>query len=172
MQFIYCSFIFFLKDGLTQHKRSLRGPILPFLEIFGIVKVVMEAYDLLTFTSGATSSEVKEGFEHVNEQFSSIQSKIGEFISLITDESIRDQYASTERVIVESLHCYNAYTNMTEPEDVAYWKAEFLKWGSSLRESVSFLFDGICGRSIIASDILQAIVVTCKVKYNSINSVF
>ena len=105
--------------------------------------------------------------EQANEQFSTIQTKIGEFISLLTDESIRDQYASTERVIVESLHCFNAYTNMTEPEDVAYWKAEFLKWGSSLRESVSFLFDGICGRSIIASDILQAIVVTYKVNTTS-----
>lgn len=147
-------------------RRLLFGPIGPgaFLEICGIIlKLAMEAYDLLTWTEGARSSEVRDGFIQVKEQMEAIESKNDQIISLIIDTAIRDEYITTERVIMESLRCYNAYLNMTEPEDVAYWKGEFIKWGGLLRESVSFLFDGMVGRGIIAGDILQAIVTTYKV---------
>lgn len=48
---------------------------------------------------------------------------------------------------------------MTDPAAQLYWRKEFFKWGSFVRESVSFLMDGMLGRGLvtIASDILQSI---------------
>ena len=134
------------------------------MEIIGVVSGMMSIYDFLTKTPGITDDQIKQGFNDVQQQLNTIQNMIDQTIGLIVDTSIRNQYVTTERVITESLRCYNAYTSMTAPEDLAYWQGEFLKWGSFLRESVSFLLDGMLGRGIIAGDILEAIVITNKVK--------
>ena len=75
----------------------------------------MGVYDRLTRSSGITDDDIKQGFYYVQNELNSIQSMIDEAIKLLTDAAIRNQYVTAERVITESLRCYNAYTNMTNP---------------------------------------------------------
>jgi len=91
-----------------------------------------------------------------------IEVLIEEIVVTVEEESIRTQYVSSQRVILEALRCYNAYANMTDPQDASYWHKEFLKWGSFVRESVNFLLDGMLGTGFIASDILQSMVIISK----------
>ena len=106
---------------------------------------------------------IKQGFSDVERELFDIQQSIDDLISIIADQSVRTQYASTERVITESLRCYNAYLNMTQQEGKDYWKSEFLKTGSLLRESVSFLLDGMLGRNVFAGDIVATTTAAEKV---------
>ena len=130
-----------------------------FMDIIGLYSSIMGIYDSITNPStGELAAQIKEGFQRVEQQLASIQQSINEVISIILDQSIRTQYASTERVITESLRCYNAYLNMTSPEGQEYWRQEFLKVGGLLRESVSFLLDGMLGRNIFAGDLLLTVV--------------
>lgn len=101
--------------------------------------------------------ELEEELFVIQEQLDDIKRSVTELINQVKEESIRTQYVSAERVIVESLRCENNYNNMTDAQDVAYWRREFLKWGSMLRESVNFLLDGILGKGMIGSDILKTI---------------
>ena len=130
-----------------------------FMDIIGLYSSIMGIYDSITNPStGELAAQIKEGFQRVEQQLASIQQSINEVISIILDQSIRTQYASTERVITESLRCYNSYLNMTSPEGQEYWRQEFLKVGGLLRESVSFLLDGMLGRNIFAGDLLLTVV--------------
>ncbi len=112
-------------------------------------------YDWATTPS---NQDLADELLHVQVQLEDIKRSITELINQVEEESIRTQYVNSERVIVESLSCENIYGNMTEAQDVDYWRREFLKWGSMLRESVSFLLDGILGKGMIGSDILETIV--------------
>lgn len=110
-----------------QHQTMLdRSGEKVFMEIIGVVSGMMGIYDFLTKTPGISDDQIKQGFNDVQQQLNTIQNMIDQTISLIVDTSIRNQYVTTERVITESLRCYNAYTSMTAPDDVAYWQSEFL----------------------------------------------
>jgi hypothetical protein len=85
-----------------------------------------------------------------------------EIIYEVEAESIRTQYVSAERQIndvVNSIDIYYEMMNKTQPIDAFATGAlsTFIKWGGMVRESVSFLFDGVLGYGIIGSDILQTI---------------
>jgi hypothetical protein len=145
--------------GRLEHPRQNVRNEKGFMDIIGMYSSIMGIYDSITNPSTAElAAQIKEGFQRVEQQLASIQQSINEVISIILDQSIRTQYASTERVITESLRCYNAYLNMTSPEGQEYWRQEFLKVGGLLRESVSFLLDGMLGRNIFAGDLLLTVV--------------
>ena len=145
--------------GRLEHPRQKVRNEKGFMDIIGLYSSIMGIYDSITNPStGELAAQIKEGFQRVEQQLASIQQSINEVISIILDQSIRTQYASTERVITESLRCYNAYLNMTSPEGQEYWRQEFLKVGGLLRESVSFLLDGMLGRNIFAGDLLLTVV--------------
>lgn len=108
---------------------------------------------------GDDASEIAQQLISIDEQLSDSRSSVSKLIAAVQEESVRLQFANAERIIVESLRCLNAYNNMTDPAAKLYWRKEFLKWGSFIRESVSFLMDGMLGRGLvtISSDILQSI---------------
>ena len=130
-----------------------------FMDIIGLYSSIMGIYDSITNPSSAElAAQIKEGFQRVEQQLTSIQQSINEVINIILDQSIRTQYASTERVIRESLRCLNAYLNINSADGKEYWRQEFLKVAGTVRESVSFLLDGMLGRSIFAGDLLLTVV--------------
>ena len=126
----------------------------------GLVGGVIGIYDYFAFPS---NQDLMEQLKHVEEQLDVIEVLIEEIVVTVEEESIRTQYVSSQRVIFEALRCYNAYANMTDPQDASYWHKEFLKWGSFVRESVNFLLDGMLGTGFIASDILESMVIISKV---------
>ena len=129
------------------------------MDIIGLYSSIMGIYDSITNPSSAElAAQIKEGFQRVEQQLTSIQQSINEVINIILDQSIRTQYASTERVIRESLRCLNAYLNINSADGKEYWRQEFLKVAGTVRESVSFLLDGMLGRNIFAGDLLLTVV--------------
>ena len=147
-------------DRLTSAAKSaaVKQPAAGFMEIIGFVKGIMGIYDSIVNPSTKELADlIKQGFSDVERELYDIQQSINDLISIIADQSMRTQYASTERVITESLRCYNAYLNMTQQEGKDYWRGEFLKTGSLLRESVSFLLDGMLGRNVFAGDIVATV---------------
>ena len=131
-----------------------------------IIGSVIGIYD---YFSTPGNAELQEQLNHVQEQLDVIESVIEEIVVTVEEESIKTQYVTSQRVIMESLRCYNNYENMTNPMDAAYWYKEFLKWGSFVRESVNFLMDGMLGTGFIASDILNSMVIISQVTFH-INS--
>lgn len=132
---------------------------------FGMTGTGIGIYDYCTTPS---NKQLKDELLDVQKQLNEIQGSVSELINAVKEESIRTQYNTAGRAIVESLRCHNNYLNMTyeqaggvlyprDEQGAAYWRKEFLKWGGSVRESVSFLLDGILGHGLIGSDILQAI---------------
>lgn len=147
------------RDAGTSGNNNVRDDERVFMEIVGIVRGVMGVYDSITNPStGDLQDQINDGFHRVEQQLSAIQQSIDQVINVVIDQGIRGQYVTTERVITESLRCYNAYSSMTDEQDAAYWRGEFLRWGAYLRESVSFLLDGMLGRGIIAGDVFLSIV--------------
>ena len=126
----------------------------------GLIGSMVGIYD---FFFNPNNGDLEEQLDHVQEQLDVIEAVIEEIVVTVEEESIRTQYVSSQRVILESLRCYNAYANMTHPEAASYWYKEFLKWGSFVRESVNFLMDGMLGTGFIASDILESMVIISKV---------
>lgn len=90
-------------------------------------------------------------------ELKNINQKISEVILEVNDMAIKTQYVSAQRVILEAIRCFENYAKMTKKEDKAYWLREFKKYGNLVRESISFLMDGMLGNGFIASDILQTI---------------
>ena len=129
-----------------------------------IIGSVIGIYD---YFSTPGNAELQEQLNHVQEQLDVIESLITELVATVEEESIKTQYVSSQRVIMESLRCYNNYENMTNPMDAAYWYKEFLKWGSFVRESVNFLMDGMLGTGFIASDILNSIEIISQVTFHT-----
>lgn len=118
---------------------------------------VAGGYGVYKSVTRMTNQDLADELLEVQLQLEDIKRSITELINQVEEESIRTQYVSSERVIVESLRCENNYGNMTEAQDADYWRREFLKWGSMLRESVTFLMDGMLGKGMIGSDILDTI---------------
>ena len=129
-----------------------------------IIGSVIGIYD---YFSTPGNAELQEQLNHVQEQLDVIESVIEEIVVTVEEESIKTQYVTSQRVIMESLRCYNNYENMTNPMDAAYWYKEFLKWGSFVRESVNFLMDGMLGTGFIASDILNSIEIISQVTFHT-----
>ncbi len=82
----------------------------------------------------------------------------------IADGSMRTQYFSSQRVIMESLRIASNYVNVSNEvnatsDDLDYWASEMGKWGSLVRESIMFLMDGFLGTNVIAGDLLKYLVV-------------
>lgn len=100
----------------------------------------------------------------IHDELIAIKGNLDEVISAVKEASIRAQYASCERIIYESYRIVGYYLNMTEStelnttqEDIDYWQGEFAKWGGLVRESVSFLMEGLLGGSYVSGDILETI---------------
>ena len=117
---------------------------------------VLSKYDSLS-TGNYTNEDLINQLQNVESQIDDIMQTVTKLINSEKEESIKMQYANAERVIVEALRCYTNFASMTEPVDIAYWKKEFFRWGGMVRESTTFLLDGILGRGIIGSDILKTL---------------
>ena len=136
-------------------------------DLDGGVFIVGDVFGIYDYFSTPGNAELQEQLNHVQEQLDVIESLITELVATVEEESIKTQYVSSQRVIMESLRCYNNYENMTNPMDAAYWYKEFLKWGSFVRESVNFLMDGMLGTGFIASDILNSIEIISQVTFHT-----
>lgn len=99
----------------------------------------------------------------IQRQLDNVQAGLNELMSAIHDASMRTQYVSAQRVIIETWRIAGYYVNVTHQvnftqDDVNYWKSEIDKWGSRVRESVFFLMDGFLGNHALAGDLLNYIV--------------
>ena len=119
------------------------------------------AYD--SFANPSTE-ELLGQINDIQKQLEGITQDLKNVIHQVEDAGMKAQYVSSQRVIVESLRIVNYYLNMTEvqnknttQEDIDYWQNEFAKWGSLVRESVSYLMDGMLGRGFISGDIIKTI---------------
>ena len=113
-----------------------------------------------------TNKDIMNELISVQLQVEAITEQVTKMLHDVEEESIKMQYVNAERIIVEALRCYNNFLNMTEPDDIYYWRREFLKWGGMVRESTTYLLDGVLGRGMISSDILKTIV---NIVGNSVN---
>ena len=115
-----------------------------------------------------TTAELYNQINNIQKELDEVQEGLGQLMAEIADASMRTQYVSAQRVVKESLRLSAYYANVTEevangntnvtPDDVDYWRSEVAKWGSLLRESVTFLMDGFLGENVIAGDLLKYIV--------------
>ena len=119
------------------------------------------AYD--SFANPSTE-ELLGQINDIQKQLEGITQDLKNVIHQVEDAGMKAQYVSSQRVIVESLRIVNYYLNMTEvqnknttQEDIDYWQNEFAKWGILVRESVSYLMDGMLGRGFISGDIIKTI---------------
>ena len=119
------------------------------------------AYD--SFANPSTE-ELLGQINDIQKQLEGITQDLKNVIHQVEDAGMKAQYVSSQRVIVESLRIVNYYLNMTEvqnmnttQEDIDYWQNEFAKWGSLVRESVSYLMEGMLGRGFISGDIIKTI---------------
>ena len=120
------------------------------------------AYD--SFANPSTE-ELLGQINDIQKQLEGITQDLKNVIHQVEDAGMKAQYVSSQRVIVESLRIVNYYLNMTEvqnvnttQEDIDYWQNEFAKWGSLVRESVSYLMEGMLGRGFISGDIIKQLV--------------
>ena len=114
-----------------------------------------DGLSIYNYVRNPSNHDLKDELLYVQQQIEEIKQSVTALINQVKEESIRTQYVSAERVIVEANRCYINFLNMSEPLDVLYWKREFLKWGGLVRESTSFLLDGVLGYGMLGSDILQ-----------------
>ena len=119
------------------------------------------AYD--SFANPSTE-ELLGQINDIQKQLEGITQDLKNVIHQVEDAGMKAQYVSSQRIIVESLRIVTYYLNMTEvqnqnttQEDIDYWQNEFAKWGSLVRESVSYLMDGMLGRGFISGDIIKTI---------------
>ena len=122
--------------------------------IVGVFGNVLGIYDVFGRKS---NQELMDGLKEIERQLDEINNTIEELMSAVDESSIQTQYISAQRVIMESIRCFNNYANMTEPENKAYWFREFNKYGSLVRESTSFIMDGMLGNGFIATDIIKTL---------------
>lgn len=163
----------FVKEPPKREKRQTMVVTVKVLRIvedmFGIFTSGLGIYDHFKHPS---TQDLMDEILSIQEQLVGITEDLKQVINLVKDASLRTQYVSSQRVIVESLRIVNYYVNMTEmqnmnttQEDIDYWQSEFAKWGSLLRESVSFLMDGLLGRGFISGDIIKEITLIENVLY-------
>lgn len=122
-----------------------------------------DIWGIVDFFGKPSNQVLMDGLHEIEKQLDGINNQIEELISEVDKSSIQTQYISVQRVIVESIRSFNNYANMVDPMDKAYWLREFNKYGSLVRESTSFLMDGMLGNGFIATDIIAAISRLAKV---------
>lgn len=125
--------------------------------------MLSDAWGIYDFFGKPSNQDLMNELQTIERQLDGINNQIEELISEVDKSSIQTQYISVQRVIMESIRCFNNYANMTDPKDKAYWLREFNKYGSLVRESMSFLMDGMLGNGFIATDIIAAISRLAKV---------
>ena len=132
------------------------------IELIGYFSSMFTFYDRL---NGPNSNELMAEMQHIEQQLDEIKDSLTAVTNAVKDSSLKSQYVSSQRIITESLRIAIYYLNMTEDldlnttqADIDVWHMEFMKWGSMVRESVSFLMDGLLGRGIIGSDIIKTLV--------------
>ena len=141
----------------TREKRQLATTI----AVIGFVNAMFSVYDHF---ANPSTEELLSQIDDIQNQLEGITQDLKDVINQVKDAGMKAQYVSSQRIIVESLRIVTYYLNMTEvqnqnttQEDIDYWQSEFAKWGSLLRESVSFLMDGLLGRGFISGDIIKQI---------------
>ena len=143
----------------TREKRQLATTIEA--PVIGFVNAMFSVYDFFTNPS---TEELLGQIDDIQNQLEGITQDLKDVINQVKDAGMKAQYVSSQRIIVESLRIVTYYLNMTEvqnqnttQEDIDYWQNEFAKWGSLVRESVSYLMDGMLGRGFISGDIIKTI---------------
>lgn len=144
-------------DQNTMKPREKRQLMLIFSVGSVIVDLFSKGKSLYDHMNQAGPIDLKPYFQKINVELDEIRSGLSELMRSIKDTSIRRQYLSAQRVILESYRILDYYTTVEEtyPTELDYWKSEFAKWGSLLRESILFLLDGMLGHNAIAGDIIE-----------------
>lgn len=81
------------------------------------------AFDILgfyDFFGSKSNGDLMDALLDIQDQLIDINDSIEQLISAVDKSAIQTQYISAQRVIMESIRCFNNYANMTKPEDKAY----------------------------------------------------
>ncbi len=123
-----------------------------------------DGISIYRFFNQPNGADLMYQIKSIEDQLDQVQTGINQLMAEIADGSMRTQYVSSQRVIMESLRIASNYVNVSNevgatPDDLDYWASEMGKWGSLVRESVTFLMDGFLGHNVLAGDLLKYLVV-------------
>ena len=142
-----------------------KGYVTATIKITGIVKDMFSGTNsVYRYCTKPNTADLMEQLEDIENQLDEVQAALDELMAEVADGSMRTQYVSSQRIIMESLRIAFNYVNVSNEvnateEDLDYWASEIGKWGSLVRESVMFLMDGFLGNNVLAGDLLKYLVV-------------